>query len=240
MWLLGFELGIKCVAQAGLELVILLPLPPSANPTRVRHHYRWHPFLRLALSKPLCFLCYLPGSSVWLWLFLLITFWWLEYAPQGVALLGRFGLVGVGIALLEEVCHCWGGGGFWDPPSSQVGTSLLLVSFDEDVELSAPSVLCLSGSCHASHLDDNGLTLWACKPAPVKCIHICVYIDICVCIYIYIYIYDIFIHIHINMYMYVKLTWNTLIYLLLYIHSSVLFIACVCVCVYVCPSIYSV
>ena len=30
----------KCVAQAGLELVILLPLPPSANPTGVRHHYR--------------------------------------------------------------------------------------------------------------------------------------------------------------------------------------------------------
>lgn len=30
----------KCVAQAGLELVILLPLPPSANPTGVRHHNR--------------------------------------------------------------------------------------------------------------------------------------------------------------------------------------------------------
>jgi hypothetical protein len=33
-------LFLFCVAQAGLELVILLPLPPSANPTGVRHHYR--------------------------------------------------------------------------------------------------------------------------------------------------------------------------------------------------------
>jgi hypothetical protein len=32
--------GYIMLAQAGLELVILLPLPPSANPTGVRHHYR--------------------------------------------------------------------------------------------------------------------------------------------------------------------------------------------------------
>lgn len=34
----------KCVAQAGFKLVILLPLPPSANPTGVCHHnwvYCW-------------------------------------------------------------------------------------------------------------------------------------------------------------------------------------------------------
>lgn len=28
----------KCVAQAGLELVILLPLPSSANTTGMHHH----------------------------------------------------------------------------------------------------------------------------------------------------------------------------------------------------------
>ena len=57
MWLLGIELrtsgravnalnrwanspALKGIDQAGLELVILLPLPPSANPTGVRHHNR--------------------------------------------------------------------------------------------------------------------------------------------------------------------------------------------------------
>jgi hypothetical protein len=41
----------KYVAQAGLELMILLPLPPSANPTGVCHHYRrlWV-FILLLLS----------------------------------------------------------------------------------------------------------------------------------------------------------------------------------------------
>jgi hypothetical protein len=29
---------MKVIAQAGLELLFLLPLPPSANPTSVRHH----------------------------------------------------------------------------------------------------------------------------------------------------------------------------------------------------------
>ena len=41
----------KCVAQAGLELVILLPLPPSANPTGVRHHNRRPTAAKLSYSN---------------------------------------------------------------------------------------------------------------------------------------------------------------------------------------------
>jgi hypothetical protein len=40
---------------------------------------------------------------------------------------------------------------------------------DEDVELTASSVACLSGCCHASYNDDNGLNLRTYKPAPIKC-----------------------------------------------------------------------
>jgi hypothetical protein len=41
---------------------------------------------------------------------------------------------------------------------------------DQDVELSAPPAPCLPGCCcHASCLDDNGLNLRTCEPAPIKC-----------------------------------------------------------------------
>jgi len=43
---------------------------------------------------------------------------------QEVALLGGVALFGVGVAMLEEVCHC--GGGQWAPSPSHMGTSLLL------------------------------------------------------------------------------------------------------------------
>ncbi len=65
-------------------------------------------------------------------------------SAQGVALLE-------GVTLLEEVCHC--GGGLGDPPPSCLRIfSLLLVSFSEDVELSAPPAPCLPGCCHAPAL----------------------------------------------------------------------------------------
>jgi len=42
-----------------------------------------------------------------------------------------------------------------------VAHRLLLLSVDQDVELSAPSLApSLPGHCHASHHDDNGLNLW--------------------------------------------------------------------------------
>ena len=47
-----------------------------------------------------------------------------------------------------------------------VAHSLLLLPVDQDVELSAPfPALCLLGSCHVFHHDDNGLH----KPASIKC-----------------------------------------------------------------------
>jgi hypothetical protein len=39
-------------------------------------------------------------------------------------------------------------------------------SLGQDVELSAP---CLPGCCHTSCHDDNGLNLWTCKQAAIKC-----------------------------------------------------------------------
>ena len=41
----GSHRAPQCVAQAGLELVILLPLLPSANPTVV-HHHNWQVLLK--------------------------------------------------------------------------------------------------------------------------------------------------------------------------------------------------
>jgi hypothetical protein len=38
--------------------------------------------------------------------------WWFEYAwPIGSSTIRRCGHVGIGVALMEEVCHC--GGGLW-------------------------------------------------------------------------------------------------------------------------------
>ena len=39
---------------------------------------------------------------------------------------------------------------------------------EQDVEFSAPPVQCLLRCCHASCLNDNGLNLLHCKPAPIK------------------------------------------------------------------------
>ena len=76
---------------------------------------------------------------------------------QGSGTIKRCGLVGVGVALLEEVCHC--GGGLWDLSLSCLETVCSWLPLGEDVELSAPSAPCLPGCCHAFHHDDNGLNL---------------------------------------------------------------------------------
>jgi hypothetical protein len=66
--------------------------------------------------------------------------------------IGRFGLVGVSIALLEEVHHCC-----WALRSQML---LFLLSVNLNIELSAASpaphfALCFHASCY----DDNGLNL---------------------------------------------------------------------------------
>jgi hypothetical protein len=45
----------------------------------------------------------------------------------------------------------------------------LLLTMHQNVEILAPPAPCLPGCCHASCHDDNGLNLWNCKPAPIKC-----------------------------------------------------------------------
>ena len=86
--------------------------------------------------------------------------------PIGSGTTRRCGSVGVGVALLEEVCHC--GGGPWGLLCSsytQCGSPLLLPSH-QDIELSAPSpVPCLPVLCHVSHHDNSG----NCKAATIKC-----------------------------------------------------------------------
>ena len=77
-----------------------------------------------------------------------------------------------GVALLEELCHC--GVGFevlYAQTLLNVAHSLLLPS-DQDVELSAPSLV--------SSRDDIGLNLWNYKPAPIKYffIRVAVVIDV--------------------------------------------------------------
>ena len=78
---------------------------------------------------------------------------------QGVALLG-------GVALLEDVCHC--GCGQWDPPPNHVGASLLAAFRWRGRTLSSSCTM-PAWTLPCFHLDDNGLNLWTCKLAPIKC-----------------------------------------------------------------------
>jgi hypothetical protein len=54
----------------------------------------------------------------------------------GSGTIRRYGLVGIGVALLEDVCHC--GGGLRDPPSCLKKTICSWLPLGEDVGLSAP------------------------------------------------------------------------------------------------------
>ena len=78
------------------------------------------------------------------------------------------GFVGVGVALLEEVCH----GGGWVLRSHMVRSHLVCFSFPSAVcgsgcRLSVLSPApCLLAYCHVSHHDDNGLNLCNCKSDP--------------------------------------------------------------------------
>ena len=68
--------------------------------------------------------------------------WWFDCAWPRQWHDWRYGLVRVGVALLEEVCHC--GNRLQDPCPSCLE--------DEDVELSAPPAPCLPGCCHVPAL----------------------------------------------------------------------------------------
>ena len=77
----------------------------------------------------------------------------------GSVTIRRCGLVGLGVVLLEEVCHC--GGRLCSLIYAKV--CLMTVSYllpsDQDVELSAPRAPYLSACYYASCHEDNELNL---------------------------------------------------------------------------------
>jgi hypothetical protein len=79
----------------------------------------------------------------------------------GNSTIKMYGLVGVGLTLLEEVYHC--GGRLWDLLSSnhdQCDTQSPSVALGSRIELSALSpALCLPALCHIFIHGDNGLNL---------------------------------------------------------------------------------
>lgn len=63
-------------------------------------------------------------------------------------------------------------GGFWDLRcSSQAnGSGSLPAACKSWCRISAPSSTpCLFACCHPSYRDDNGINLWSCERAPIKC-----------------------------------------------------------------------
>jgi hypothetical protein len=78
----------------------------------------------------------------------------------------RCGLVGGGVALLEEVCQF--GGGLWVSSPSFLEAHLLVAFISRCRTLRTSCIVpvwMLTSSC----LDDNGLNLWTCNPALIKC-----------------------------------------------------------------------
>ena len=94
-----------------------------------------------------------------------LTLW-----PLGNDTIRSYNIVGIGVALLEGVCHC--GSRLWlliSSSSSYLTGSLLWLPTVQD-KLPAPSPApCLPSWCSASHHKDHGLNLWNCKPASIKC-----------------------------------------------------------------------
>jgi hypothetical protein len=94
--------------------------------------------------------------------------WMLD--PWGVALFRRCGLVGVSVVLLEEVCHCGGWlWGFLHSSSTYCGTQSSTDYGSRCRTLSSISSTMLACLLLCYHHDDNGLSFWNCKPAPMKC-----------------------------------------------------------------------
>jgi hypothetical protein len=78
----------------------------------------------------------------------------------------RCGLVKVGVALWEEVCHHGDGQG--DTPPNHLGVSLL-AAFRWRCKTLGNSCTMPAWTLPCSCFDDIGMTLWTCKTAPIKC-----------------------------------------------------------------------
>ena len=90
--------------------------------------------------------------------------WWFENSIR------RCGLLGISVALLDKVCHCVGRLSEFLvfklcpvlnrlPSWLPLKDNLSWLPLDQDIEISAHPVPRLSGCCHASRHDDNGLNL---------------------------------------------------------------------------------
>lgn len=79
----------------------------------------------------------------------------------GTGTIGRHNLVGVDVALLEEVCHCGSALKSQKLKLGLVCLILFLMPADSDIEPSATSPAhCLPMCHHVSHHDNNELNLW--------------------------------------------------------------------------------
>ena len=137
--------------------VVLWAACPIRSQNLLKILLAWHKYLLL---------CY---SWVRKNIFSCPRLWWFENTwPMWSGTIRRCGLVGISVALLEEVHHCVGG--FWSLlvlKLLSVWEENLLLAFcrrqfpsavsHRDVEpLSSPAP-CLPWCCHASCHDDNGL-----------------------------------------------------------------------------------
>ena len=91
----------------------------------------------------------------------------LNMLDPGSGTIRKYGLVGIGVALLEKVFHVVGGLG--NLLLTDWKTAVFCLPPEQDVQFSAPLAPCLPECCHDSRHDDNGLNLWTCEPAPIKC-----------------------------------------------------------------------
>lgn len=84
-----------------------------------------------------------------------------------------YGLIGVCLTLLEEVCHHGGRlcGLIYAQATISVVQNLLLLPLDLDVELLASSAQCQPLYCHPMCHDNNQLNLRNCRLASIKWFH---------------------------------------------------------------------
>ena len=123
--------------------------------TTIYLEYGWNPYVHDGHLREKTLTPLLGTGCMCRWEFRLLS------ALIGNCIIRRCSLVGVGVALLEEVCH-WG----WALRSQKlkpgpVAHLFFLLPSHLDVELSATSLApCLPLWHHASRHDNNGLDLW--------------------------------------------------------------------------------
>jgi hypothetical protein len=85
----------------------------------------------------------------------------------GCGTIKRYGLVGVVVALLEEVCHCGVGFETLLLAAHELVSSVCLKNKIQNSQLLSHHA-CLAGHCHASCHDDNDLNHRTCKSVPFQ------------------------------------------------------------------------